>query len=41
MAGFHCIEHEKLECWLVLRLVLNSIRIFWLSLLLHLVIFLI
>ena len=40
-AEFQNIEHEKIERWLVLRLVLNSIRIFRLSLLLHLVTFLI
>ena len=40
-AEFQNIKHEKLECLLVLLLVLNSIRIFRLSLLLHLVIFLI
>ena len=38
-AEFQNIEHEKIERWLVLRLVLNSIRIFRLSLLLHLVTF--
>ena len=40
-AEFQNIKHEKLECWLVLQLVLDSMRIFWLRLLLHLVIFLI
>ena len=40
-AEFQNIEHEKIERWLVLRLVLNSIRIFRLSLLLHLVTFMI